>query len=74
LEGVDACRRSCAWFRWCRGGAPANKLFENGSMATTETMYCRLNKKATMEVVLSAIENDCLPDMVLSHVGPQPVG
>lgn len=61
--GVDACRRTCRWFRWCGGGAPANKLFENGSMASTETMYCRLTKQATLEVVLGAIEAGRLPGM-----------
>jgi uncharacterized protein len=62
-EGVDACRRSCAWFRWCGGGAPANKLFENGSMATTQTMFCRFTKQATLDVVLRVIENGELPGM-----------
>ena len=62
-QGVDACKRTCAWYRWCGGGAPANKLFENGSMATTETMYCRLTKQVTMDVVLHAIENGQLPGM-----------
>jgi uncharacterized protein len=59
--GVEACRRTCAWFRWCGGGAPANKFFETGSLAATETLYCRLTKQAVMGVVLDAIEARRLP-------------
>ncbi len=48
--GVDACRASCEYFQFCGGGAPANKYFENGSMRSTETLYCRLTKKALIDV------------------------
>lgn len=54
--GVDACQARCPWFRWCGGGAPANKYFETGSFAATETLYCRLTKKLLLQVVLQAIE------------------
>jgi uncharacterized protein len=54
--GVDSCRAGCPWFRWCGGGAPANKLFETGSFAVSETLYCRLTKQALLDVVLEAIE------------------
>jgi uncharacterized protein len=56
--GVDSCRARCPWFRWCGGGAPANKLFETGSFAVSETLYCRLTKQALLDVVLEAIEQD----------------
>ncbi len=48
--GVAACRDSCPYFDACGGGAPANKYFENGSMRSTETLYCRLTKKALIDV------------------------
>ncbi len=48
--GVEACRASCEYFDYCGGGAPANKYFENGSMRSTETLYCRLTKKALIDV------------------------
>ena len=48
--GVEACRSSCTYFSFCGGGAPANKYFENGSMRSTETLYCRLTKKALVDV------------------------
>ena len=50
--GVDACRRDCGYFTVCGGGAPANKLFEHGSFATTETTYCRSQVKALTDVLL----------------------
>lgn len=61
--GVATCRTSCPWFRWCGGGAPANKFFETGSLATTETLYCRLTKQVVLDVVLEAIEKGRLPGM-----------
>jgi uncharacterized protein len=39
----------------CGGGAPSNKLYENGSMDTTVTDYCRYTKKAIAELVLSEL-------------------
>lgn len=54
--GVEACRRSCEYFRFCRGGAPANKLFETGRFDTTETLYCRLARQAVFDVVLEDLE------------------
>jgi uncharacterized protein len=66
-SGVKACEKNCEWFRWCGGGAPANKFFENGSLASTETMYCRLTKKTVLESLLSAVENNTLPGMLETH-------
>ncbi|MEN3385177.1 MAG: uncharacterized protein V7608_5221 [Hyphomicrobiales bacterium] len=55
-EGVDLCRSQCAYFRLCGGGAPSNKLFENGTFASTETLYCRLTKKRVADFALATIE------------------
>lgn len=55
-EGVAACRRSCAYFDVCGGGAPANKYFELGTLSGAETLYCRLTRKATLEATLGALE------------------
>lgn len=54
--GVRRCAESCAYFEFCGGGAPANKLFENGDFATTETLYCQLTKQTLLEVVLADLE------------------
>lgn len=48
--GVAECRRSCGYFDVCGGGAPSNKLAENGSFATAETMYCRLRTQAMVDL------------------------
>ena len=55
-RGVRACERTCRYFRWCGGGAPANKLFETGGFDTTETMHCRLSRQAVLDEVLAGIE------------------
>ena len=54
--GIAKCRAECSYFRVCGGGAPANKYFENGSFDSTETMFCRLHRKALAEVVLSKMQ------------------
>jgi uncharacterized protein len=56
--GVAACRSSCRYFDFCRGGAPVNKLAETGSFASTETVYCRLTQQVIVESVLGALEDD----------------
>jgi uncharacterized protein len=55
-RGVEACERSCRYFRWCGGGAPANKLFETGRFDATETMQCRLTRQAVLDAVIAGLE------------------
>ena len=50
--GVERCRETCPYFRFCGGGAPVNKLCETGSFTATETLFCRLNRQALLDVVL----------------------
>lgn len=57
--GVAACRETCEYFGLCGGGSPSNKFFENGSLSSTETLHCRLAKKAVADVVLANLET-CL--------------
>ena len=54
--GVDLCHRTCQYFSVCGGGAPSNKYFENGSFASSETMYCRYNTKILTDIILRDIE------------------
>lgn len=54
--GLAKCASSCEYFQLCRGGAPANKFFENGTFDSTETLFCRLTKKAVVDVVLQRLE------------------
>ncbi len=53
--GVERCRRTCPYFRFCGGGAPVNKLSETGSFDATETLFCRLSRQAMLEVVLDRL-------------------
>ncbi len=55
-RGVDACRHRCAYFGFCGGGAPANKLYENGDLASTETLYCRSMLQRPLDTVLRHLE------------------
>jgi uncharacterized protein len=55
-RGVEACRRECRYFRWCGGGAPANKLFETGRFDATETMHCRLTRQVVLDETIAEIE------------------
>ena len=56
-RGIAACEASCAYFKYCGGGAPANKLYENGGLDTAETLYCRSMIKRPFDVVLGALES-----------------
>jgi uncharacterized protein len=56
LAGVRRCQETCSYFRFCGGGAPANKYFENGTFDSTETMFCRLARQALLDVVLDKLE------------------
>jgi uncharacterized protein len=54
-RGVDLCRASCRYFPYC-GGPPGNKYFENGTFASTETLFCRLHMKACLGVTADWLE------------------
>jgi uncharacterized protein len=55
-RGVDLCRASCRYFPFCGGGPPGNKYFENGTFASTETLFCRLHMKACQDVTADWLE------------------
>jgi uncharacterized protein len=55
-RGIEMCREGCSYFAFCGGGPPANKYFENGTFASTETLFCRLHKKACLDVALARLE------------------
>lgn len=55
-DGVQACARDCPYFRLCLGGSPSNKIAENGTAASVDTLFCRLTQMATAEVVLRRLE------------------
>jgi uncharacterized protein len=55
-RGVEQCRQTCPYFAFCGGGPPANKYFEAGTFATTETLFCRLHKQVCLDVSLTRLE------------------
>lgn len=55
LAGEKECAAKCDYFGVCGGGAPASKIFENGSAATTETVQCRTFKHS-IDVVLDLVD------------------
>jgi uncharacterized protein len=54
--GVEACSKSCEYFSVCGGGAPVNKLFENGSFASGRTSFCDLTQKVPIDLILEAFD------------------
>lgn len=58
ISGVKKCFDSCEYFSFCGGGAPSNKLYENGSFDSTETNFCKFSKKVLVDVFLDKIESE----------------
>jgi uncharacterized protein len=62
-SGVEMCRSSCRYFRFCGGGAPANKFGELGRFDATETWHCRVTKQAAVSGILKEIGRDRSSDL-----------
>jgi uncharacterized protein len=54
--GVEACRARCGYFSICGGGAPVNKLTENGSFCSERTSFCALTQMIPTDLILNAID------------------
>jgi uncharacterized protein len=54
--GVTICRASCRYFGICGGGAPSNKMAENGSLASGETSFCRLSIQASADALIGFLQ------------------
>jgi uncharacterized protein len=54
--GVALCRESCEYFSVCGGGAPVNKLFENGRFDSARTSFCDLTQKVPIDLILGAFD------------------
>jgi uncharacterized protein len=54
--GIEICKATCGYFSLCGGGAPSNKLHENGTFRSGETLACRLRIKAIAAAVLGFLE------------------
>lgn len=56
MAGIRMCKESCDYFDVCGGGAPSNKLYENGSFASTETKYCKYSRKIIVDSIVEKTE------------------
>jgi len=54
-RGVENCRSSCRYFRFCGGGAPSNKYREHGHFEGTETWHCRATKQAVVRGIVNRL-------------------
>ena len=55
-SGVEKCKTSCEYFRLCGGGQPSNKLYQNGTFDSAETLACRLRIQSVANVAISSLE------------------
>lgn len=55
LAGQEMCRAECEHFAFCGGGYAQNKFFAAGTMAATETAYCRMSRKRLFDVLMSVM-------------------
>lgn len=60
-RGIQSCEKQCEHFAYCGGGAPANKLYENGDLGSTETLHCRSMVKRPFDAVLRHAEHTLGP-------------
>ncbi|NND31854.1 MAG: GRRM system radical SAM/SPASM domain protein [Saprospiraceae bacterium] len=57
FRGIRNCEKSCPYFSFCGGGAPANKYYENGSFSSTETLQCRYSIQTPLEIITRRLES-----------------
>ena len=68
--GVEACRRECDYFSLCGGGAPVNKLSENGTFASTQTSFCNLVQYNTCESHPACVSHQIEERLASSNLQP----
>ena len=56
VQGVKKCKLECRYYQFCGGGAPSNKLYENGSFNSTETNFCKFTKQVQVDAFLDVLE------------------
>jgi uncharacterized protein len=60
--GVEICRDRCEYFSVCGGGAPVNKLAENGGFASGQTTFCSLTQMVPIDLILEGLSRLELAD------------
>jgi uncharacterized protein len=69
--GIDICRATCQHFGLCGGGVPVNKLSENGTFASGETIHCQLTRQAVIELG-HELAPPKRPQQALGAIAPSP--
>jgi uncharacterized protein len=70
-RGIEACR-SCRYFGVCGGGAPANKMMENGSLASRETVFCRLSVQSAADALLRFLAETAAKPPAAPQIAAEP--
>jgi uncharacterized protein len=68
--GVAECKQTCAYFAFCGGGCPSNKISENGAFDSTETQHCRLQIKAVTDATLEHFEEQYGLNSLSTNLAP----
>lgn len=58
VGGVKKCKIECSYYQFCGGGAPSNKLYENGTFNSTETNFCKFTKQVQVDAFLNVLERN----------------
>lgn len=58
VQGIKKCKIECKYYQFCGGGAPSNKLYENGSFNSTETNFCKFTKQVQVDAFLDVLERN----------------
>ncbi len=53
--GIKNCFEQCKYFGFCGGGFASNKYFENKSLSSTETNFCRNSKISLLNSVINIL-------------------
>lgn len=54
-RAVGLCKDQCEHFALCGGGFFSNRILENKSLLSTETLTCRLNKKTVIDTLVEEL-------------------
>lgn len=55
-RGISRCQAECDYFGVCGSTTLSNKLSENGTLDSTETHFCKYERKELVDVVLHQLE------------------
>ena len=54
-QAINMCAESCPFFGFCAGGQASNRYFEHGTIAVTETAYCRNSRQRLLTAVVESL-------------------